>query len=55
MIKMRELMKVTIRPFRRLSCKGDADPGIVLGLILTLIAIGLFIWFVVRNIWVVQP
>lgn len=55
MIKMKGTIKIILGSKGILKSKGSADPGIVLGLILTLIAIGLFIWFVVKNMGVVQP
>jgi ABC-type tungstate transport system substrate-binding protein len=53
-MKMKSLIKIILGSKRVLKSKGEVDPGIVLGLILTLIAIGLFIWFVVKNMGVVQ-
>ena len=55
MIKMKNSIKNIFGSKGMIKCKGSADPGIVLGLILTILAIGLFIFFVVKNMGVIQP
>lgn len=52
---MKSVIKIILGSKGILKSKGEVDPGIVLGLILTLIAIGLAIWFVVKNMAAVQP